>query len=192
MKNKEIPELKFLLSKVEQTYGRTIHTSTNFEALSVVIEHEIHERISATTLKRLWGYVSYNSSPTIATLDVLARYVGEPDFLHFCASIRKSDSSESGFFSSVRIAASDLETGTMLRIGWNPNRIVIIEYLGECRFRVCKNYNSSLREGDEFEASAFMQGFPLYIPRLLRNGEFISYIAGSVNGLTTVETVKQD
>ena len=73
---KEIPELNALLSEVERKYGRRIATSTDFEALSVVIEHEINEMISASTLKRLWGYVSSNPSPRVSTLDILSRYVG--------------------------------------------------------------------------------------------------------------------
>ena len=55
MTGKEIPELKFLLAEVGKIYGRGIKTTTDFEALSVVIEHSINERISATTLKRMWG-----------------------------------------------------------------------------------------------------------------------------------------
>ena len=188
MKNKEIPELQFLLAKVEQTYGRALQTTTNFEALSVEIEHDINDSISASTLKRLWGYVPSPSTPRLATLDVLSRYVGERDFLHFCENLRKNASSESGFFSAVRIAASDLETGTRIRLGWNPDRLVVLEFLGAFRFRVLQNHNSSLREGDEFEVASFLQGFPLYIPRILRNGEYLpAYIAGSVNGLTLTE-----
>ena len=61
-------------------------------------------------------------------------------------------------------------------------------HLGNFRFRVVQNYNSSLREGDEFECSSFFLGYPLYIPRILRNEEYTpSYIAGSANGLTTLE-----
>lgn len=188
MKDKEIPELQFLLAKVEQTCGRAIQTTTDFEALSVVIEHDINDSISASTLKRLWGYVPSHSTPRLATLDVLSRYVGERDFLHFCENLRKNASSESGFFSAVRIAASDLEPGTRIRLGWNPDRLVVLESLGAFRFRVLRNHNSSLREGDEFEVASFLQGFPLYIPRILRNGEFLpAYIAGSVNGLTLTE-----
>ena len=40
MANKDIPELNYLLSQVEKQYGRRVATSTDFEALSVFIEHE--------------------------------------------------------------------------------------------------------------------------------------------------------
>ena len=78
-----IPELAYLLRKVEERYGRSVKTSTDFEALSVTIEREIGEFISASTLKRLWGYVSLQPSPRIATLDVLSRYIGAGSFAGF-------------------------------------------------------------------------------------------------------------
>ncbi len=37
---KAIPELKCLLDEVEKRYGRMICTTTDFEALAVVIQHE--------------------------------------------------------------------------------------------------------------------------------------------------------
>ena len=56
---KIVPELNYLLAEVEKRYGRRLSTSADFEALSVVVEHESGELISASTLKRLWGYVTY-------------------------------------------------------------------------------------------------------------------------------------
>ncbi len=186
--SKEIPELKYLLAEVEKAYGRGVHTTTDFEALSVVIERDINERLSASTLKRLWGYVSNNSSPSLTTLNILSRFVGKSDFRSFCESLRTLSAFESGFFSSRSVSASDLQLGKTLRIGWNPDRMICLEYLGDFRFRVTRNVNSSLREGDEFEISSFFLGYPLYIPRILRDGDYTpSYIAGSVNGLTTLD-----
>ena len=41
MAKKHIPELVYLLTEVEKKYGRRIATTTDFESLSVVIEHTI-------------------------------------------------------------------------------------------------------------------------------------------------------
>lgn len=48
---KIVPELNYLLAEVEKRYGRRLSTSADFEALSVVVEHESGELISASTLK---------------------------------------------------------------------------------------------------------------------------------------------
>lgn len=177
-----------LLSEVESKYGRRIATSTDFEALSVVIEHEINEMISASTLKRLWGYVTSNPSPRASTLDILSRYVGKRDFREFRTSLKITAKKESGSFSGRYISASELEPGQNLVIGWNPNRLVTLRYLGDFRFRAVSAANAQLRVGDEFEATNFSLGYPLYIPLIYRGTEALpSYIAGSVNGLTVLE-----
>ena len=75
-KKKLIPELNYLLTQVEKHYGRRVATATDFEALSVFIEHETGELLSASTLKRLWGYVSSRPSPRKDTLDILCRFIG--------------------------------------------------------------------------------------------------------------------
>jgi hypothetical protein len=38
-----IPEISFLLKEVERKYGREVHTSTDFESLSVVIERDMSQ-----------------------------------------------------------------------------------------------------------------------------------------------------
>lgn len=185
---KEIPELNALLSEVERKYGRRIATSTDFEALSVVIEHEINEMISASTLKRLWGYVSSNPSPRVSTLDILSRYVGKRDYKGFCTSLILTAKKESGSFSGKYISASELEPGQDLVIGWNPNRLVTLKYMGAFRFKTISSANAQLQVGDEFETTNFSLGYPLYIPLIYRGAETLpSYIAGSVNGLTVLE-----
>ena len=98
MSNKNIPELSFLLSEVEKKYGRRVATSTDFESLSVVIEMSVGELISSSTLKRLWGYVSLNPTPRIATLDVLARFVGYRNFKEFCEGLKDSQAFISTLF----------------------------------------------------------------------------------------------
>jgi len=185
---KTIPELKYLLSEVETHYGRRIATSTDFEALSVVIEHETGEMISASTLKRLWGYVSSKPVPRGSTVDVLSRFVGQRDFVSFCEYLRNNSEFQSSFFSSQLILSSDLTPGARIRIGWNPDRIVEIEYKGDNNYCIVSSVNSHLLVGDCFRVGSFIKGYPLFIPDLIRDGESMgSYVAGSKDGLSMVE-----
>ena len=185
-----IPELNYLLDEVEKHYGRKLLSSGDFEALSVVIEHESGEILSASTLKRLWGYVSLKPTPRISTLNVLARYVGKRDFMAFRQSIQNDNYYVSRFFSVKTVYTSDLAEGAELVIGWAPNRVVRLRYEGECTFEVLRSENSKLEAGDRFDADSFMIGYPLYIPRILRKGEYTpSYIAGTNEGLNRLEVV---
>lgn len=193
MEKKIIPELNCLLSDVEKTYGRRLSTTTDFEALSVVIEHETGELLSTSTLKRLWGYVSGVQTPRKSTLDILCRFIGKRDFSVYCAALQADKTLSSRFFTSKTIESSSLCVGDFLLIGWAPDRLVRLEYLGNCSFVVRESINSKLQTGDRFDAGSFMLGFPLYIPALYREGETqpVSYIAGSVSGLNRLELLQK-
>lgn len=190
--DKNMPELAYLLTEVEKKYGRRIATTTDFESLSVVIEHQIGELISSSTLKRLWGYVSLNPTPRVATLDVLSRFVGHRDFKAFCNHLKESQVYASNFFTSRCQTVAELKPDTTVHIGWAPNRLVKMRYLGNYQFEVMSSENSQLMTGDRFELSEIIVGYPLYIPRILRNGAYTpSYVAGQIDGinLLKVETV---
>ena len=51
-------------------------TNEDFDTLSDLIFDKTSVRLSVSTLKRIWGKVRYDSSPTTATLNALARYAG--------------------------------------------------------------------------------------------------------------------
>ena len=189
---KIVPELNYLLAEVERHYGRKLLSSADFEALSVVIEHECGEILSSSTLKRLWGYVSLKPIPRISTLNVLSRFIGMKDFEAFRQSIKNNASYVSRYFSAKTVCASDLGKGAEVIIGWAPDRIARLRYDGDGTFTVTQSENSKLVEGDSFQAESFMLGYPLYIPRILRNGEYtLSYIAGTQDGLNRVDVVEE-
>ena len=189
---KIVPELNYLLAEVEKRYGRRLSTSADFEALSVVVEHESGEMISASTLKRLWGYVTLKPTPRISTLNVLSRYVGKRDFNTFKQSILNDEHYVSNFFSVKKVCTIDLKKGAEVLIGWAPNRLVTLRYDGDSNYTVIKSENSKLLEGDKFQAESFMIGYPLYIPRILRSGEYtLSYIAGTQEGLNRVDVISE-
>ena len=188
MSNNNIPELTYLLSEVERKYNRRIATTNDFESLSVVIEHYTGELLSASTLKRLWGYVSLNPTPRISTLDILSRFVGHDDFKAFCENLKQSNLFSSTFFTSKCLDVNTLQKGQTVIIGWAPDRLVKLEYLGEFTFEVSSSANSQLCVGDRLELSNVILGYPLVIAGILRNGEYTpSYIAGKQGGINSIK-----
>ena len=188
MAKKHIPELAYLLTEVENKYGRRIATTTDFESLSVVIEHTIGELVSSSTLKRLWGYVTLNPTPRLATSDVLSRFIGYKDFKEFCNGLKDSQAFTSTFFSSKCQTVAELAEGAKVTLGWAPNRLVVLNYLGSFQFEVVVSENSQLQEGDKFELSEIIVGYPLYISRILRDGKYTSsYVAGQINGINMLK-----
>ena len=85
-----------------------------------------------------------------------------------------------------------MKAGDHLRIGWNPDRVVTLEYLGNDSYQVVSSVNASLLEGDRFEQDSFMLGYPLYLARIFREGEYTpAYVAGKRDGLNMVEVITQ-
>jgi len=75
--------------------------------------------------------------------------------------------------------------GDTITLGWNPNRLVKMRYLGEDAYEVVSNVNSKLRVGDRFHLIAAIVGYPLYLSDIIRDGESLPlYVAGFDDGIT--------
>ena len=82
--NQQDYHISRLREAMEEKAGRQMRTPKDFDFLSESIFEALHQKVSATTLKRLWGYLAESSAPRISTLDILAQYVGYTDWDHFC------------------------------------------------------------------------------------------------------------
>ncbi len=72
-------------------WGDSQHwTTVDFETFSDRVFSETGISLSVSTLQRLWGKVTYSSSPQAATLNALAIFVGYPSFRDFEAAHRKA------------------------------------------------------------------------------------------------------
>ena len=80
---------------VERKAGRKMQTNKDFDCLSDSVYDQTHAKISTTTLKRIWGYLSEGVTPRRYTLDQLARFIGYDDFDAFSASLETDKTPES-------------------------------------------------------------------------------------------------
>ena len=179
------PEFEFLLREVSRQFGRPAAVSSDFEQLALDVENHTGERISESTLKRLWGYVNLNPKPRASTLDILARYTGRSNFRKLCSELQET----SDFFSAETVRSAELAEGAMVILGWMPDRRVELRYRGEMQYEVLDSGTSKLRPGDRFRTAEFLKGHPLYLASVERNGETLpAYVAGRSHGLTLLET----
>ena len=75
--------LQRMCRELESAVGKPLQTSRDFDSLSRMIAERMRERISPTTLKRLWGYLNEENNPRKYTLNLLSRFLGYRDFEHF-------------------------------------------------------------------------------------------------------------
>lgn len=84
-------------SRIEQNlnWGASSEwTNSDFELLSEKIYEKTQVRLSISTLKRIWGKVKYDNSPTAATLNALAHYIGYSSWRDFESEQTRSSTPE--------------------------------------------------------------------------------------------------
>ena len=185
-----IPEVKLLLQRAEEMFGAPLQTHNAFIALSGEMDATLREHVSESTLERLWGYSTRSiDAVSLRTLDVLSRYCGYPNWKEFTQA--QNDGEESEEFALDGIAADDLQPGACLRVGWLPNRQIVIRLGQGRRFVVEQSLNSSLQPGDSFVCAWFQLARPLYLDHFRRNGssEEKRYVAGERSGLVLLERI---
>lgn len=186
-----IPEIEELKTLVEQKYGKVLGTSTDFEEFSLYMQRKLASSVSPSTLKRIWGYVGDSHKPRIATLDQLSQYIGHSSFHNFTLWLKTSTKYNSSFFHANQLVSNELSPATQIVIGWNPNRVVNLRYLGGSTYEVTASFNSKLITGDRFVTGCFIKEQPLFLPYIERAGvRTAPFVAGRNGGLTVIDIIE--
>ena len=185
--NKNAPEILSLRMDIEREVKRRIRTPYDFEFLVGVIWERLHENISPTTLKRMWGYIDGADTTRRSTLCMLSRFLGYTDWEAYMATLATRTDVESDLFAGEGLSIDDLQAGDCVEVTWLPNRRCVFRYEGNARFLVTEAENAKLHVNDRFETACFILGKPMYIDRLIRGDEPpTAYVAGAKSGLLTV------
>ena len=190
--NIETPQIKALKNEVDRILGN-INGHDKFVQISNLIESKCKEHISITTLERIWGYSTRKaSSVSEKTLDILARIVDAKSWSDFCT--QQSDNKESEIFENDdTVNCDNIEKGTVIRIGWQPDRMCEIEYLGDYRFVATRTENATIKPGDTFRCLKIQKGRELFMDNFTRCNEpevsNAQYLVGKINGLSVVEII---
>ncbi|MCQ2288271.1 MAG: hypothetical protein MJZ74_04170 [Muribaculaceae bacterium] len=181
--------VKILKQRVEQRWGREVTTPASIHALLLNIKSVTGDSLSLSTIKRLWGKVSWQPVPSETTREILSRYVGYEGWNAFCAAVDGRNSSD---FIGKAVHAKQLAPGTTIILKWHPNRTCTLRFDGDNLFTVLSTENSKLIAGATFNATTIANGHPMIVDNLMLPGaaEPCGYIAGKTHGVTIV-AVKQ-
>ena len=167
---------------LNQKCGREIRISGDCEYLALDIESVTGEHIGVNTLKRLLGFIDDEREPRTSTLDVIARYLGFDNWDLLSIYDNKSNSSFES--SSEEIRVSELSEGQSVQISYLPDRRLVMVYQGNGRFLVQMSENSKLLAGDELTLTHMVQGYPLLVTEVIRDGKSLgSFTAGKAQGI---------
>ena len=177
-----------IIELLKEKSGNQLRQPSDCENLSLDIESKTRVRIGATTLKRLLGFAHDERTPHASTLNAIAHYLG---YAHWEELLLIEDKGNSGFGTSdEEIRSADLQVGAILEITYLPDRRVVMQYLGNQRYRIVESENSKLQKGDELEIQNFVLHHPLLVLNVWRGGESLGqFTAGRVSGLTSVKVL---
>lgn len=172
---------------MEKSAGRAMHTPADFSFMSGVIWERMHEYISPTTLKRIWGYIDGVKQIRYSTLDIMAKFAGFDSWEYYLKKLKTEIDPPSGMIDNGIITPQQLQPGDCVLVCWNPDRTCTFKFIGECEFQVIDAEKTHLKVGDTCTISAFVLGEPLMITNLSHMGKTgINYLCGGKDGLTTV------
>lgn len=103
-------DLCVLLEKVEEKYPFEILHSKDCDNLAQDILQVTGERVSGSTIKRLFGFIKTKSNPNKYTLNVLSKYIGNIDYQCFLkqyqlAETDKNNDTLSGFMEYAKASS---------------------------------------------------------------------------------------
>lgn len=102
----------------------------------------------------------------------------------------ESDADISAFSKVDGLDVTQLENGTQVQITYDPNRRVVMTYLGDFQFVVNESQGSKLRKGDLLKLTHLDVGFELIAQEVIRAGNDLGrYVAAKEGGLTSIEVV---
>ena len=174
---------QILREMIERMLGRKMVVPRDFAWLSEKVLERTQQRVSASTLRRFWGYVSEGVSASKFTKNVLANFLGYADFEEFVLQ-QGSEEQQSQMVMGKEISCDNLYEGQQLKLSWLPDRTCIIRYLGNGRFRVLASENTRLSKDDTFECYHFINHEPAYLHAWKHgDGEPATYAIGKKNGI---------
>lgn len=179
-------EIEPLKQRVEETFGQRVNSAGDFDRLRDSIYTRTGELFSATTLKRIWGYLNEDVTPRVHTLDVLSRYAGWKDWESFV--LMPNVSIQSGPVGSSFIDVTEsMSPGDSLVLAWLPNRQCELTYKGQGWFEIVSSCNTRLQASDMFQCLHIIDGEPLYLDHLTRDGKNLGvYVCGRNSGVRII------
>jgi hypothetical protein len=173
-----IPE--FLRIRIEMRFGKPIRYAKDCEALASAVSKYCNQKISATTIMRVFSIMKSKSIPRLYTLDLISQYAG---FDSWDAAVNNSDLNED--FHSLQInklAINSLHLNQLIQIKYSPNRLLKIKYLGSMNFETIMVENSKLHVGDILTILCIQHNYPFICENVTRKGKELGKYVGGKEG----------
>lgn len=179
MKDDIKSHIQSLRQEVENIFGYSPKSPTDFNRLSADIIRRCGDSLAVSTIKRLWGYIDNPHKPTFTTLSLLARYAGYRNWDGYLNRTAISDIDSD--FNHGHIAVTREEAiGTTFTIQWADNKSCTIRKIAEpTRFEIISSENIKLSAGDTADIDTLIKGECFVATNCVRNGKSLGVYVGA-------------
>lgn len=174
--------------QIETKANMKIRYSSDCDILAEKIFRECRFNISASTLRRLFGFVKATKTVRLQTLDAISNYLGCSTWDELIQPLNKE--SKVVLKQIVELKTSKIKVGDKYQYTYKPEAEINLEYVGKSYFKVISAKNSLLKQGDLFKAGTLTLHHPLFISEIERNGEIIDKVTeAKISGLTSIKKI---
>lgn len=174
------PNIKKRLS---EQCRRELTTPNDCTVLALDIESKTGEHIGINTIKRLLDFIDDEREPRATTLNIIAHYLGFDDW--DALKLLDNEKGNSNFNESLtELNVAQLKPGSLIEITYQPDRRLVVKHLGGNTFSVVESENGKLHAGDTLSIDHIMNGYPLLVSEVLRDGTSLgTFTAGIQQGI---------
>ena len=175
-----LPEV--IKKRIEHKYGKEIRYSKDCEVLAQMISIETKEKISDTTLLRLFGFTKIKiDNHRLYTLDIIAKFIG---FSCWNEAINKGNmNDDTSYIKGIdRVAFNNLEEGQVITISYSKDILLKLKFIGSFMFEVIFSEKSKLKLGDVLNILRLDLTHPLICEKVIRSGKNMGPFEGGENG----------
>ena len=143
--------------------------------------------ISASTMRRLLGFVKNSAQPREYSLDILADYVGHKSWAHLLRSLEKGNEEVEKIITSLR--SEQVRKGQPVVLTYEPGKKIELRKEGTT-FLVISSNDKKLIANDRVTFRVIELHYPLTFTDLFREGNSIGRVQlATVSGITSIKRV---
>ena len=174
---------KLIKQKIEKRFG-AVRYPRDCEPLALHIKEVCGSGLSASTLRRLFGFVNGANEPRLYTLDIIAEYLGYKGWEQLLASLIQQDCEPEPVIE--KLYTKQVKAGQVIRLTYEPARVVEIKRKGPAYLVVSSN-EKKLLLNDVVDFRLIELHYPLTFTSVTREGKSIGRVqVATVSGVTAI------
>jgi hypothetical protein len=173
---------------IEERFGHPVRYSKQCEALASHISEVCGTTLSASTLRRLLGFMKGGKQdPRLYTLDLIANYLGYKTWEKLLASFDKAVEVQAAPITKLK--SDQVKKGESIQIGYEPSRTIVIRKTG-AYFTVISSSDRKILADDEVKFTIAEIHYPLTFIEVLRKGNSTGRLqVAGVSGITSLKKI---